>query len=77
VQYRVEVVSWGGHADGATHLQARLNEFAAEGWEVVSILPTTASTSIRAMVSAHASADTTEFAVVLRRSAGPRRGRSG
>lgn len=64
-EYRVEAVPWDGHALGAQHLEQRLNEYAAEGWEVVSILPTTAGTSIRGIVSAGASADTTEFAVVL------------
>ncbi len=65
--YRVEAVPWDGHELGARHLEEQLNEWAADGWEVVSILPTTAGTSIRSLVSAAASADTTEFAVVLRR----------
>ena len=66
-RYRVEVVSWDGHEQGARHLEAELNAWAADGWEVVSILPTTAGTSIRSFVAAAASADTTEFAVVMRR----------
>ena len=66
-EYRVEVVAWDGHEQGARHLEAELNRWAADGWEVVSILPTTAGTSIRSFVSAAASADTTEFAVVMRR----------
>ena len=65
--YRVEVVPWDGHEQGASHLEDALNGWAEEGWEVVSILPTTAGTSIRSLVSAQASADTTEFAVVMRR----------
>ncbi len=64
--YRVEVVSWDGHEKGARHLEEVLNRWAGEGWDVVSILPTTAGTSIRGLMSS-ASADTTEFAVVLRR----------
>jgi hypothetical protein len=39
---------------------------AAEGWTVTSIVPTRADTSLRAL-SAAASADTTEFAIVLER----------
>ena len=66
-EYRVEAVPWDGHELGARHLEQTLNEFAGEGWEVVSILPTTAGTSVRSLISASASADTTEFAVVLRR----------
>lgn len=63
----MEAVAWDGHDEGARHLENALNGFAAEGWEVVTILPTTAGTSIRSLVAASASADTTEFAVVLRR----------
>lgn len=66
MRYRVEVVPWDGHQAGADHLEARLNEWADEGWEVVAVLPTTAGTSVRSIVSASASADTTEFAVVMR-----------
>ena len=66
VRYRVEVVPWDGHEDGARRLEDALNDWATEGWEVLAILPTTAGTSIRSLVSASASADTTEFAVVLR-----------
>lgn len=68
MDYRVEAVPWDGHEAGARHLQERLNEWASEDWEVLTILPTTAGTSIRSLASASASADTTEFAVVLRRS---------
>ena len=64
-RYRVEVVAWGGHEAGAAELEAALNRFSTEGWRVVAILPTTAGTSIRSLVTAQASADTTEFAVVL------------
>ena len=67
MEYRVETVPWDGHTQGAAHLEAILNKLAIEGWEVVSILPTTAGTSIRSLVSAQASANTTEFAVVLQR----------
>jgi hypothetical protein len=73
-EYRVEAVAWDGHDRGARHLERVLNEFAQEGWEVVSILPTVAGTSVRSFLPASASADTTEFAVVLRRTtegAGP------
>lgn len=63
----MEAVPWDGHERGARHLEDLLNGFAGDGWEVVAILPTTAGTSIRSLVSASASADTTEFAVVLRR----------
>lgn len=65
MRYRVEVVSWDGHEKGATHLERCLNAWADEGWDVVSILPTTAGTSVKSLISASASADTTEFAVVL------------
>jgi len=68
VEYRVEAVGWDGHDLGASHLEDRLNDFASEGWEVVVILPTTAATSIRSLRAAVASADTSEFAVVLKRS---------
>lgn len=63
--YRVQVVAWGGHEAGAAELEAALNQFASEGWRVLAILPTTAGTSIRSLINAQASADTTEFAVVL------------
>lgn len=68
MDYRVEVVTWDGHEKGARHLEASLNEWASEGWEVVSINPTTAGTSVKSLIGGAASADTTEFAVVLRRS---------
>jgi hypothetical protein len=66
-QYRVEAVRWDGHTTGAEHLERALNDWAAEGWEVLSVIPTQAGTSIRSLVAASASADTTEFAIVLRR----------
>lgn len=69
-RYRVEVVHWDGHEKGARHLEERLNEWAADGWDVVSILPTTAGTSVKSLISASASADTTEFAIVMRCSTG-------
>lgn len=67
VEYRVEVTPWDGDGTAANHLERRLNQLASEGWRIVAILPTTAATSIRSLVAAHASADTTEFAVVLER----------
>jgi len=70
--YRVEALAWTGHAKGASEMERQLNTWAKEGWEVVSILPTTAGTSIKSLVSASASADTTEFAVVMRRD-GPKK----
>ena len=66
-EYRVEAVAWDGHQAGAAHLQATLNEWAGDGWEVVAVVPTTAGTSIRSVLGANASADTTELAVILRR----------
>ncbi len=69
MEYRVEAVTWQGHDRGASHLQDELNGWAAEGWRLVAIMPTTADTSIRSLMSAAASADTTEFAVVLERTA--------
>ena len=39
-EYRVEVVSWDGRKQGAEHLEKTLNEFAADGWTVVSVIPT-------------------------------------
>lgn len=66
-EYRVEVIAWEGHAVGASHLEAKLNEFAGDDWPVVAILPTTAGTSIRSLMNVQAFADTTEFAVVLQR----------
>jgi hypothetical protein len=64
--YRVESVHWDGAERGAQHLAELLNGWASEGWRVKSIVPTRADTSLRAL-SAAASADTTEFAVVLER----------
>jgi hypothetical protein len=66
-EYRVEALPWDGHDEGARHLEEQLNRFADDGWEVFSLVPTTAGTSIRSLVSANASADTTELAVVMRR----------
>jgi hypothetical protein len=68
MEYRVEVVHWDGHELGARHLEDRLNDWASEGWETLAVVPTTAGTSIRSLVNASGQADTTEFAVVLRRS---------
>lgn len=67
--YRVESVHWDGGGEGARHLTDLLNAWAAEGWRVKSVVPTRADTSLRAL-SAAASADTTEFAVVLERADG-------
>lgn len=65
--FRVEVLHWDGVKQGADHLAAELNRFAAEGWEVVSVTPVRAGASARALIGANASADTTELAVVLRK----------
>ena len=65
--YRVEVVHWDGHARGSDHLEAALNDWASDGWDVVSVVPTRAGASIRSLVGTSASADTSELAVVLRR----------
>jgi hypothetical protein len=67
--YRVESVHWDGGDEGARRLTDLLNAWAAEGWTVKSVVPTRADTSLRAL-SAAASADTTEFAVVLERADG-------
>ena len=67
MQYRVEVFHWDGHERGAQHFETALNEWADEGWELDSLVPTRADTSIRSLVAASASADTTELAVVLRK----------
>ena len=66
-EYRVEAVAWDGHGAGAEHLEALLHEWAAEGWEVMAVVPTVAGTSIRSIVAASAAANTTEFAIVARR----------
>lgn len=63
-RYRVEAVHWDGGEEGARRLGELLNGWAAEGWRVRSIVPTRADTSVRAL-SASASADTTELAIVL------------
>jgi hypothetical protein len=62
--YRVESVHWDGGERGARRFTELLNGWAAEGWQLKSVVPTRADTSLRAL-SAAASADTTEFAVVL------------
>ena len=67
MEYRVKAVPWDGHATGAQHLEGLLNGWAAEGWEVLSILPTVAGTTIRSLVGGSAAANTTEFAIVLQR----------
>ncbi len=65
-RYRVEAVHWDGGPAGAERLGELLNGWADEGWRVRSIVPTRADTSVRAL-SASASADTTELAIVLER----------
>ena len=65
--YRVEVLHWDGEDVGAAHLEQALNDWAKAGWELVFIVPTRAATSVQSLMSARASADTTELAVVLRR----------
>lgn len=65
-RYRVEAVRWEGGTDGAQRLEEQLNGWADDGWELLFIIPTTADTSIRALVGA-GSAGTSEIAVVLRR----------
>ncbi len=67
VEYRVVTMHWDGHDKGADHLERTLNEFAADGWEVVSVLPTVAGASVRSLIATSASAGTTEIAVVLKR----------
>jgi len=64
--YRVESVHWDGGERGARNLTDLFNEWAEQGWRVRSVVPTRADTSVRALV-ASASADTSEFAVVLER----------
>jgi hypothetical protein len=66
--YEVRMVAWDGHKHGPDHLAAELNRFAADGWTVVSVLPTSAGASARSLIAASASAETSEVAVVLRRS---------
>lgn len=68
-RYRVEVASWAGSDEGAQALEDQLNGLAAEGWELVFMIPTVADTSIRALVGA-GSAGTTEVALVLQRTGG-------
>ena len=65
-RYRVDVARWEGSEDGAAALEDQLNGLAAEGWELVFVIPTLADTSIRALMGA-ASAGTTEVALVLER----------
>lgn len=66
-RYRVEVVHWDGDEYGPVDLAEALNEWSGQGWELAFIVPTRAATSVRSIVAASASADTTELAVVLRR----------
>ena len=66
MEYKVEAVPWDGHEEGARNLERRLNELAEEGWEVMAMLPTTAGTNVRSLIGG-AAANTTEFAVILRR----------
>lgn len=70
-RYRVEVARWEGSEDGAAALEDQLNGLAADGWELVFVIPTLADTSIRALMGA-ASAGTTEVALVLERAEGRR-----
>ena len=65
VEYRVEAVHWDGNERGPGHLQELLNDWAAEGWTLVEMVPTRADTSLRSVMGGSASADTTELAVVL------------
>lgn len=65
--YHVEVLDWDGHKHGPSHLEDKLNEYAAQGWEVVSILPTRSGTTAKSFVVSTASGETAELAVVLRR----------
>jgi hypothetical protein len=67
-RYRVEVARWEGTEGGAAALEDQLNSLAADGWELVFIVPTIADTSIRALVGA-ASAGTSEVAMVFARDA--------
>ena len=64
-RYRVDVARW----EGSEALEDQLNGLAAEGWELVFVIPTLADTSIRALMGA-ASAGTTEVALVLERADG-------
>lgn len=65
-RYRVEAVRWEGGTEGAERFEEQLNAWADDGWDLLFIIPTTADTSIRALVGA-GSAGTSEIAVVLRR----------
>ena len=62
----MEAVRWEGGEQGARAFEDQLNAWSDEGWELAFIIPTTADTSIRALVGA-GSAGTSEVAVVLRR----------
>jgi hypothetical protein len=68
-RYRVDVARWEGSEEGAAALEDQLNGLAADGWELVFVIPTLADTSIRALMGA-ASAGTTEVALVLERADG-------
>ena len=68
-RYRVDVARWEGSEEGAAALEDQLNGLAADGWELVFVIPTLADTSIRALMCA-ASACTTEVALVLERADG-------
>ncbi len=61
----MEAVHWDGRDRGAAHLQELLNDWAADGWTLVEMVPTRAATSLRSVVGGSASADTTELALVL------------
>lgn len=62
----MEIVPWDGHKNGTDHLEAKLNDFAEEGWKVVSVVPVRAGASAKSLIAASGTADTTELAVVLR-----------
>ena len=63
----MEAVHWDGRDRGAAHLQELLNDWAADGWTLVEMVPTRADTSLRSVMGGSASADTTELALVLAR----------
>ena len=60
-EYRVERVPWDGQRHGAEHLADALNGFAADGWSVVSVIPTKAGASAKSLVLSSGTADTTEL----------------
>ena len=68
-RYRVDVARWEGSEEGAAALEDQLNGLAADGWELVFVIPTLADTSIRALMGA-ASDGTTEVDMVMERADG-------